>query len=87
MSSLSPKCGRMKRGRVDAVIVTMAHSFQLMLKTTLRLTILLVSSQTTAVNIVTKSLNPKIHFKLTSLDIKMENVSVVFLIPFIDKIN
>ena len=77
----------MKRGRVDAVIVIMARSFRPMLKTTLRLIILVVLSQIIAVNIVTRLLNPKILFKLTSLDIKMENVSVIFQILFINEIN
>ena len=73
-------------GRVDAVSVIMAHSFQPMLKITLRLIILVVSSLTTAVNIVTRCSNLKILFKLTSLGIRTENVSVTFQIPFFNKI-
>ena len=86
MSLLSPKCGRMKMGRVDAVSVIMAHSFQPMLKITLRLIILVVSSLTTAVNIVKRCSNLKILCKLTSLGIKTEDVSVTFQIPLFNAI-
>ena len=64
----------MRQGGVGALIATTAHSFRPMLKITSRLTMCRGSFKSTSVNIVLSSSNLKIHFKLTSQDIRMENV-------------